>query len=651
MKGLLFALSTFLIVSIVVFSSGKTKDNEKAGYYFVQAKYFQQLSAFEQKLQKLQTQTTTLSAASLSNVKASFVETRLSYKKLEPILTRRANQAVLDYVNGAPLPKLEKNVAEINVIEPSGLQILDELIFGDDPIAEKEKINKLTSELIHQFKRIKQSEIRYPLTDRIVFEAVRQEFVRIYTLGLTGFDSPLSGNSIEEAKVALQSSYEHLLPYKKQLIQVKFSYTELLYNSFEKGIDYLEKNNNFDEFDRLLFLKEIINPLFDLTYRAHKALGIEFVWETSPSFISPFNYNATNLFAENFLNPYAYLLLDEKTNNKKVFELGKTLFFDPILSKNNKRACASCHQPEKGFTDGAKKSLAFDFNGTLTRNAPTILNAVYSAKYFHDLRSESLQNQIENVLVSKKEFSTSYDEIIAKLNQSPEYKKRFAEAFVSLKLGSKSINSSTIAMAIESYEKEISGFNSAFDHYVRGESTQLNPSAYRGYNLFMGKAVCGTCHFAPIFNGSVPPFYDDAESEVLGVPSSTDTIHPKLDEDRGRMMSGLVSQKSEIYDHSFKTPTVRNIELTGPYMHNGVYETLEEVVDFYQKGGGAGIGINVPNQTLPFDKLELTKQDVNDIIAFMKSLTDTTDLNSIPDRLPSFPDKPNWNNRKIGGEY
>lgn len=138
----------------------------------------------------------------------------------------------------------------------------------------------------------------------------------------------------------------------------------------------------------------------------------------------------------------------------------------------------------------------------------------------------------------------------------------------------------------------------------------------------MGKGKCGTCHFAPLFNGSKPPLYNIIESEVIGVPGNADSLHPVADADKGR----IAITANRVHDNSFKTPTVRNIELTAPYMHNGVYKTLEEVVEFYNKGGGAGLGIKIENQTLPFDNLNLSAAEKKALIAFMRSLTDTSPL-------------------------
>jgi cytochrome c peroxidase len=197
----------------------------------------------------------------------------------------------------------------------------------------------------------------------------------------------------------------------------------------------------------------------------------------------------------------------------------------------------------------------------------------------------------------------------------------------------------------------LSSFNSPFDQYVRGERKELPEAAKRGFNLFMGKAACGTCHFAPSFNGLVPPFYEESESEVLGVPSTPGSENLVIDPDLGRLESSRPQDEAYFYAFSFKTPTVRNAALTAPYMHNGVYETMEEVIDFYNKGGGLGMGIDIPHQTLPDAPLNLNEGEVKDLIAFMEALTDTTGMTNIQLELPKFEGMSELNKRMSGGYY
>ena len=319
------------------------------------------------------------------------------------------------------------------------------------------------------------------------------------------------------------------------------------------------------------------------------------------------------------------------------------MFFDPVLSHNNERACASCHQANKGFGDGVAKSIAFDFDGTVDRNSPTLLNAAFQNNFFWDMRSDDLNNQIEFVAHSQKEFNTTFDEIIGKLKQSTEYETLFSQAYPN----NPTMSIGKVKEALGAYVRSIVALNSPFDKYMRQEA-EAPQEIENGYNLFMGKAGCGTCHFAPAFNGTTPPFFNDTEGEVLGVPAHKD--NKSLDTDQGRYARFKDRYpEMEFLNGLFKTPTVRNAELSAPYMHNGCYTSLEEVVDFYNQGGGLGLGFDVPSQTLPEDKLKLSDKEQTQLIAFMKSLTDTTGLTDIPQKLPYI--NKELENRIVGGKY
>ncbi len=388
--------------------------------------------------------------------------------------------------------------------------------------------------------------------------------------------------------------------------------------------------------------------MYALIIDAQEQLYIEFVYETDASKQS-LNYKVRSIFSKDFLNKYFYTALTEKENSKEKESLGELLFFDPILSHSNERACASCHKPELAFTDGLPKSTAMNFEGTVQRNSPTLINAVYSDKYFYDLRADVLESQLEHVVISEKEFNTTFEEIIEKISSIDEYKLLFNTAYKLNEI--EPITKSRIQEVLSSYVASLTSFNSEFDTYMRKERSTLSPTAYRGANLFLGKAGCATCHFLPVFNGSVPPMFREMESEVLGVPLKNAAKHHVIDPDLGRY-EGPLKERSKIYKHSFKTVTVRNVKSTAPYMHNGVYKTLEEVMDFYNNGGGAGLGITVENQTLPTDSLGLSKQEINDIITFMNSLTDYSSLNKKPKALPNHINIDHLlNKRVLGGRY
>ncbi|WP_449438451.1 cytochrome-c peroxidase [Pedobacter steynii] len=244
-----------------------------------------------------------------------------------------------------------------------------------------------------------------------------------------------------------------------------------------------------------------------------------------------------------------------------------------------------------------------------------MLNAGLQAASFYDNRVNYLEDQATDVISSADEMHGSMPTAVKRLKENPAYVLKFNVAFPKSK---ESVSDYNIRNALGSYIRTLTSLNSPFDKYVRGDKTKLTKQELNGFNLYMGKAKCGTCHFTPLFNGTVPPDFRVTETEVIGVPLNANS--KEIDTDPGKYNL----RKLTLYKNAFKTPTVRNIALTAPYMHNGIYKTLEEVVDFYNEGGGVGLGMDIPNQTLPFDKLNLTDTEKKDIVAFLKKLTDNT---------------------------
>lgn len=572
---------------------------------------------------------------------ASFFKCRNNYKKIE-FIAEYLDPGFMKSFNGPNLPKLDENPLSQTIIEPQGFQVMEELIFNDSVYFYKAEISHLIKELKGNAQILKSRNIQ--LTDRMVFEACRAEVLRIVSLGLTGFDAPVTRHSVPEAAVALESIHQALRFYYLSIQNKSPEIKNKLDGTIQEAIAFLGKSDNFEKFDRLHFIKNFANPIYQLILDGHKACGIETIHEAIP-FNVAVNYNADNIFDQDLLNPFYYNRVKIDSENKKITSLGKLLFFDPVFSANNQRSCASCHNPAKAFTDAVSKSVAMDFKGDVGRNSPTLINAVFQSSYFYDLRAKYPEEQIDHVVFNHKEFNTDFESIIRKLKASQEYVKLFQEAFP--KVPGNAIDGYTLNKALADYVRSLVAFNSPFDQYMRGEKTEISEEVKRGFNLFMGKAQCGTCHFAPVFNGTVPPHFIETEAEVLGVTATADFTNPALDEDLGRYNL----RRSPIYRNSFKTSTVRNAALTAPYMHNGVYKSLEEVMDFYNKGGGGGLGLDVPNQTLSSDPLNLKQEEIKDIISFIHALTDTSGLTSVPASLPMFPGDPSLNKRKIAGDY
>ena len=563
---------------------------------------------------------------------------RLAYKKIEFLFDYFSTEFNYLYINGPPLPKLHKESFEIDIIEPNGLQTLDELTTADDTIAAKVQISSIANDLLTSLELIEDSYRQKTIQPIHIIESIKSGIVRVFSLGLTGFDTPGTSDPINESKNSLNAMFETLkhLDSIKNVKSEDFIHLSKLFQDAQQNLEVSE----FESLNRLKYLMAFINPIYKKLSDYQNTLGIENTQFKNHAQ----DYSSDNLFEEGFLNTdyysqFAYFPF----NNPKSIRLGKLLFNDPVLSKSLDMSCASCHHASKAFTDNQQFSNTNKREHFTKRNSPTLIDAGFSSKFFWDLRETDLERQVGHVISDSLEFNQSFKSIAIRLNQSKTYRELFRDIYKGI--AKEDINSRSISNAIAAYVNSLKSFNSPFDQFVRQESNKLTKSSINGFNLFMGKANCGTCHFAPVFNGSVPPFYTDAESEVLGVTQSLDTLNPLLDIDLGRYANGISGDNHPHFTRSFKTVTVRNSELTFPYMHNGSLKSLEELMLFYNKGGGSGLGIDVPHQTLSPDHLELNKEEISDIIAFLNSLTDTTGLTSQDFDLPDFENQPYWNNR------
>ncbi|MFK7810034.1 MAG: cytochrome-c peroxidase [Saprospiraceae bacterium] len=567
-------------------------------------------------------------------------QTRLAYKQIEFLFDYHKTSYNYIFVNGPPLPKVDENFSPTGLTQPNGLQTLDELIFSDDLFSELAHVQQLASELKERVDKVASSHIHIQLTERSTMQALRCGMVRVFTLGVTGFDTPGSGNAIEETQVSMASMANTFAVFGNSLKpEAEELYSEITM-LFRKSQEMLNGKTDFDSFDRMAFLKEVINPLYAKLFHFQKANKIP----TGGFKYNSQNYKSENLFDEDFLN------LDFYSNasfipleNPVTIELGKMLFYDPILSKDLKMSCASCHNPNLAFTDGLPKSKSNKVHTFTRRHSPTLIDAGFSTRFFWDLREYNLEQQIAHVVTDSMEFNISFSEITKRISRSETYSKLFQEQYGHIT--KKPIKRRTISNAIAAYVNSLTSFDSEFDKYARNEITTYPEDAKRGFNIFMGKAACGTCHFAPTFSGLVPPFYMEMESEVLGITMGLDTLNPVMDQDLGRRLNG---KKKEDFDHfrnSMKTVTVRNSGITAPYMHNGLFKSLEEVVEFYDHGGGVGMGLDIDNQTLAPDRLNLSAQDKKDLIAFMHTLTDTTGLTNAQVTLPKIAGHPEWDDR------
>jgi cytochrome c peroxidase len=536
----------------------------------------------------------------ITQARQSLVQCRLYYKRIEFFLEYFFQSAAIIY-NGPPKYEIEEPYMEFQT--PIGMQVIEGLLYETDVASHKEELLKEAEAIRSSAQDLHALLYGFTADDRQIMESIRLELVRIYTLGISGFDAPLLKSGITESYEALSGIKHVLMPYLEQHTPHADSVTYYM----DVSLEFLQNGGAFDSFDRLRFLARYALPL----QRNLGALIREMQLETQ-SLPGALNYHSDHLFSKDALD-----MPGTPAGNADMIILGKALFYEPALSGNNKISCATCHQPDLHFTDALPKSLAFDGHGQVQRNAPSLLYAGFQYAQFWDGRDSTIEMQVREVMSNPLEMNADHRIAIQRLQENEQYRKLFSRIFPN---ETDSIVSVTkIAGAIAAFVRTLHPRNAPFDRYMDGDTAALNPAQARGFNLFMGKAQCGTCHFAPLFNGLMPPLYNFTELEVLGTPLTDDLLQPHADADSGRYKVFPIAY----YNGAFKTPTVRNVSATAPYMHNGGFRTLEAVVEFYNKGGGRGIGLNTEQQTLSSVPLNLTKEEVSDIVSFLHALEDT----------------------------
>jgi cytochrome c peroxidase len=583
----------------------------------------------------------------LGNKNATSVDLRFAYHrcrdqfKFTEALTEYLYPNTAKLLNGALIPEADEEEGTQNVSPPEGLQVIEEFVYADSlSDSLRQELMRTAWRFAAACRRLEQLSAKQTLLDWQVMDAMKMEVIRVFALGITGFDTPCSDKAMHDNAMALEGVRHYLAPVSGALAQRDKRSGRSLSFSLKKTKLYLLAHPEFGSFDRMAFIRDHADPLYGELVNACTTL--EIIWPRLPS---PIDKNAKSIFGKDAMDPWFYAR-DNRPEMKRpeVAALGQILFFDPVLSGDQQRACASCHQPAKGFSDGNATSLAFSGSGVLKRNAPTIVNAAFQASYFYDIRVNFLEDQIRQVVNNSDELHGDFSLAVNLIRTSEEYRRLFAEAFKGTR--DTAITSNAIVSAISAYERTLVSNDSRFDKHIRNEGKFMTTQEVQGFNLFMGKAQCATCHFVPMFNGTVPPFFTKTETEILGVPLVNDTAKTGIDSDVGRLhTSGMLLHK-----FAFKTSGLRNIALTAPYMHNGVFSTLNEVVDFYDRGGAAGAGEDLPTQTLPGEPLHLTATEKTALVKFMEALTDTAGLTAQPQRLPAFDDA-KLNARKIGGVY
>lgn len=287
--------------------------------------------------------------------------------------------------------------------------------------------------------------------------------------------------------------------------------------------------------------------------------------------------------------------------SKEKEELGRMLYFDPRLSGSNWISCASCHHPGLGWGDGLSTPIGHDFNRKGIRNSPTVINSGYFELQFWDGRAPSLEEQAKGPIQADIEMNETPEGVVKKLKAIPGYVQRFDTVF------DDGITFDNIVKAIATFERSVVSKNAPYDKYMNGDKSAMSKSAVNGMKLFFGKAKCSICHNGPVFTDS--KFHNiGVKGDDLGRYQVT-----KEDSDKG----------------AFKTPGLRHVSRTAPYMHDGSEKTLKEVIEFYNRGG------DVDENKSPFiTPLGLSDQEVNDLVEFMKALEGEPIEVAIPELPP-----------------
>lgn len=537
------------------------------------------------------------------DVQSAFLAARKHYKRIEWAAEYFA-YATARFINGAP--KAEAELPGYMILNPAGLQVMEEHIFPRFDSTSRSMLLGQTEIILDKLQVFRSYFSGIPVAGWQILDAAKLEVFRIETLGITGYDNPLSRNSMEECAVALQALQQVLAPYAGGSNTTQ----ELL----KANIGFLLANRDFNHFNRALFIRRYANPLSSAIEQLRRQLDFR-----------GYRYNRLlrqdvfTLFDKDAFNADAYSPFLDQENKSAKAALGKALFTETAFSGNGKISCASCHHPQTAFAENLARHSDVSGTGLINRNVPSLLNTALQPQQFYDQRAETLEEQVNDVVHNPKEMGGRIHTALQDISRSGNYSQLFAAAFPK----KPQPDSAAVTEALAAYVRSLVRLNSRFDDYMAGIDTAMSAEEVKGFNLFMGKGGCGACHFMPLFSGVLPPKFITQDAEILGVPEKQGSKN--IDPDRGlfnTLMSYHYFDSSRLsgFDHAFKTVTVRNVSKTAPYMHNGAFATLEEVMDFYNEGGGAGNGLPVHNQSLSAEKLQLTPVEIKEVIAFMHAL-------------------------------
>lgn len=297
-------------------------------------------------------------------------------------------------------------------------------------------------------------------------------------------------------------------------------------------------------------------------------------------------------------------------------DLGRYLFFDPLLSGDGSVSCASCHDPELGFSDGRGRSIGVTGH-EVGRSAPSLWNVAFLKSFFWDGRATTLEEQMQGPLYAAEEMGNSEEALLKSLNDTHDYRRLFSKAF---DRDDDEISLAEVYLAIAAFESSLISLNSRYDHYAHGHHDALTGEEIEGFNVFRSfVARCAECH--------TPPLFTNQQLAVLGTPEP---------EGMSRDVGAAKPLNDPEMRGAFKVPSLRNIEKSAPYMHSGRFKTLRDAAEFYTKGRGHAVPKG-EKMTVHWHIWEpkLTERELDLLALFLKTLTDESFMPKTPERVPS----------------
>ena len=390
-----------------------------------------------------------------------FKKARLRFKNLEPIMGF-FNAATYKSLNRPNLPIVDEDDNAEKVLQPTGFQVLEELVTTDSiPIA----LVKEHQRNIINILKLEQSNFTFShVKNHHIMWMIRDTYLRVLSLGISGFDSPVLQYAIPENEAVFSGLIQVFKLYKDRYKNQQLYYKQL--KALQRGQQALN-GKDFNSFDRYSFIKNHLHPLLDLLNKTQKDWQIQF------PFNRKLNSNASSFFSDTTFNVQHFSASHDKISNE-VIALGKELFFDPSLSGNNQMSCFSCHQPNKAFTDGMQFSKARN-GGLVSRNSPTLLYSGLQAAQFYDARAASLETQIIGVIENNKEFHNDIETILNTLQSDKKYVAQFNRHY------DNGLTSDNFRHAIANFVRTLSPFDSKFDRNITGKDESLTTTEIEGF--------------------------------------------------------------------------------------------------------------------------------------------------------------------------